>query len=225
MKTNQEYKNAALAALQGRWAPAVVAAVVFIVLSAGLSVIVELTDSLVGTDPAALVRFMSMFTIASLLFSLLVVSPLGVGYYVAHNELLLKGDDRLTANSFRLGFKNYVHNVWGMLLMGIFVFLWMLLLVIPGIIKAFAYALTPYILVDNPELSANEAINLSKKMMKGHKFDLFWLSLSFIGWALLCVLTLGIGLFWLMPYIYTSYAAFYQDVKAEYEAKTNSINN
>ena len=112
-----------------------------------------------------------------------------------------------------------------MLLMGIFVFLWTLLLIIPGIIKGFAYSLVPYILVDKPELSANEAINLSIKMMKGHKFDFFWLCLSFIGWILLAILTFGIGLFWLMPYMYTAYAAFYQDVKAEYEAKTNTVNN
>ena len=85
--------------------------------------------------------------------------------------------------------------------------------------------MTPFILVDNPELSANEAINLSKKMMKGHKFDLFWLELSFIGWILLGLLTLGIGYFWLMPYMYTSIAGFYQDVKADYESKQTLINN
>ena len=54
-------------------------------------------------------------------------------------------------------------------------------------------------------------------MMKGHKFDLFWLFLSFIGWILLSILTLGIGLLWLAPYMYTAQAAFYEDVKADYE--------
>ena len=112
-----------------------------------------------------------------------------------------------------------------MTLMGIFVFLWTLLLVIPGIIKAFAYALVPYILADKPELSANEAINLSMKMMKGHKFDLFYLQLSFIGWAFVSVFTLGIGLLWLMPYMMTAQAAFYQDVRKEYLANNNSIIN
>ena len=78
--------------------------------------------------------------------------------------------------------------------------------------------------MERPELSANEAIDLSKAMMKGHKFDLFWLGLSFIGWGVLTILTAGIGIFWLMPYMYTAYAAFYQDVKAEYETKSNSNN-
>ena len=92
-----------------------------------------------------------------------------------------------------------------------------LLFIIPGIIKAFSYAMTPYILEENPELSANDAIDHSRAMMKGHKFDLFWLYLSFIGWFILCILTLGIGFLWLTPYMETSVAAFYEDVKADYE--------
>ena len=88
---------------------------------------------------------------------------------------------------------------------------------VPGIVKAYAYAMTPYILVDRPDLSANQAINLSCKMMSGHKFDLFYLQLSFIGWAILCLFTLGIGFLWRLPYYATAQAAFYQDVKSEYE--------
>ena len=220
MKSNQEYKNAALAALKGQWAPAVLCAVVYMVITLCVSYATALFDP--ATTATGVVMTASLVT---MLISLLVVSPLGVGYYNAHKDLLLTGDDKLIANSFRTGFANWGHNVWGMLLMGIFVFLWTLLLIIPGIIKGFAYSLVPYILVDKPELSANEAINLSMKMMKGHKFDFFWLCLSFIGWILLAILTLGIGLFWLLPYMYTAYAAFYQDVKAEYEAKTNTVNN
>ena len=220
MKSNQEYKNAALAALKGKWAPAVLCAVVYMVITLCVSYATALFDP--ATTATGVVMTASL---ATMLISLLVVSPLGVGYYNAHKDLLLSGDDKLTENSFKTGFANWGHNVWGMLLMGIFVFLWTLLLIIPGIIKGFAYSLVPYILVDKPELSANEAINLSMKMMKGHKFDFFWLCLSFIGWILLAILTFGIGLFWLMPYMYTAYAAFYQDVKAEYEAKTNTVNN
>ncbi len=218
MKTNQEYKNAALASLKGRWASAVLCAVVYTVASGSISLSARLVD------PYSATGVLMTAGAASLLLSLLVVYPLGVGYYNTHKVLLLEGDDKLTANSFKIGFSNWAHNVWGMFLMTVFVCLWSLLLLIPGIIKAYAYAMTPYILVDKPELSANEAINLSKAMMKGHKFDFFWLSLSFIGWGVLCILTAGIGLFWLLPYTYTAYAAFYQDVKAEYEAKTN-INN
>jgi len=88
-----------------------------------------------------------------------------------------------------------------------------MLFVIPGLVKVFSYAMTPYILVDHPELSTTEAIHESRLMMRGHKFDLFYLYLTFIGWAILCVLTAGIGFFWLIPYIETSRAAFYYDLK------------
>ena len=209
MKTNQEYKNAALAALKGKWAPAVLCAVVYMVVAGVVS------TSAMLIDPASATGVLITANLASFALSLLVVFPLGVGYYNAHKDLLLTGDDKMTENSFRIGFSNWAHTAWGMTLMGIFVFLWTLLLVIPGIIKAFAYALVPYILADKPELSANEAINLSMKMMKGHKFDYFWLCLSFIGWIFLGMLTLGIGYFWLIPYMYTTYAAFYQDIKAD----------
>lgn len=214
MKTNQDYKNAALAALKGKWAPAVLCAVVFVVI-AGASSATTTTS-----DPNSFV----FWKFAGLsLFSLLVVYPLEIGYYNAHRALLNEGDDQLLQNTFKMGFKNWVHNVFGMFLMMIFVCLWSLLFIVPGIIKAFAYALTPYILVDKPELSANQAIDLSKAMMKGHKFDLFWLSLSFIGWMILCIPTLGLGLFWLLPYMTTATAAFYEDVKAEYEAKNANV--
>jgi uncharacterized membrane protein len=110
--------------------------------------------------------------------------------------------------------------VWAYLFRGILITLWSLLLVIPGIIKSLSYAMTMYIVKDHPELTVNEAIDLSKDMMYGHKYDLFYLYISFIGWYLLSILTLGIGTFWLMPYIQTAQASFYEDVKAEWELKS-----
>ena len=83
--------------------------------------------------------------------------------------------------------------------------------------------MTPFIIKDYPELSPNEAINLSIKMMDGHKFDLFCLSMSFMGWILLSILTLGVGLVRLMPYMETTVAAFYQDVKEEYMSIEKAI--
>ena len=101
------------------------------------------------------------------------------------------------------------------LLMDIFTFLWALLFIIPGIIKVFAYSMTPFIINDHPELSANQAIKASKMLMKGNKWRLFCLELSFIGWALLCCLTFGIGNLWLNPYIQISKAEFYRQICAE----------
>ena len=94
-------------------------------------------------------------------------------------------------------------------LVGLFTFLWSLLLFVPGIIKACSYSQAMYILAENPGISPTEAINRSKAMMDGHKMEYFLLNLSFIGWALLSALTFGIGSLWLTPYENAAYAAFY----------------
>jgi uncharacterized membrane protein len=139
-----------------------------------------------------------------------------LGYSVAHKDLLQNGDAAITRNTIRHAFSDYVRNAVSILLVYVYTALWTLLLIVPGIVKGLAYSLTPFIVKDNPELSPNEAINLSIKMMKGHKFDLFYLYLSFIGWILLAMLTLGIGLLWVIPYMQTAMAAFYLDVKNVY---------
>ena len=99
-------------------------------------------------------------------------------------------------------------------------FLWALLFIIPGIVKSFSYAMTPFILEDHPEMTASEAINASKKLMDGHKMDLFILSLTFIGWEILACLTLGIGFLFLNPYMNAAYAAFYRDISGKQEARS-----
>lgn len=219
MKTNQEYKNAALAALKGNWATAVVATIIIVVISTILSLPSTLLSlALTDVSVATAIQGLDMVTLNYVSYGLifLIICPLAVGAASAFKRLLTSGEGNVTSNMVDDTLSGYWRNVWGMLLMSIFVTLWSLLLVIPGIIKSFSYAMTPYILKDYPELSANQAINLSRKMMKGHKFDLFWLYLSFIGWMVLSLFTLGIGYFWLIPYMYTAQAAFYQDVKKEY---------
>ena len=218
MRTNQEYKNAALAALKGNWAPFVVAMIVymaFMYVIIGPYMVVY--QSSLGMNP---LQIGPVFTLVAFVLYLLgmplLAMPLTLGFDYASNRLLVERDNRAVGNLFRDGFGRWGRNAWGMFLMTFFTSLWSLLLVIPGLIKFYAYSLTPYILIDNPELSANQAINLSVKMMKGHKFDLFFLHLSFIGWIFLSIFTFGIGLLWLLPYMMTAQAAFYQDVKKEY---------
>ena len=210
MQNNQYYKNAALEALKGRWAPAVIVTIVFMAIVMAI------------VSPGCITEFFPLpvgwimgIAGANMLLSYFVSIPLSVGYYNAFRLLYTQGDDRLTSNMFKLGFTNWLHNVWGMFLMCIKVLLWCLLLFIPGIIKAFAYAMTPFILVEHPEMRAIDAIRKSNAMMKGHKFDLFYLELSFIGWGILCLFTFGLGFIWLIPYMYTTIAAFYEDLKAE----------
>ena len=207
MKTNQELKNAALAALKGNWTPAVLVSLIMMVISV---IPTSLNQASEGSAAVGL---------GSMVVSICVVMPLTVGLYASFRRLFLGESVKLVEDSFNVGFKNWTHNVGGMLLMGVYTFLWTLLLIIPGIIKYFSYAMTPFILSDKPELTANEAIELSMKMMKGHRLDFFILCLSFIGWSILALFTLGIGYLWLVPYMYTTMAAFYEDVKAEYESQ------
>lgn len=93
--------------------------------------------------------------------------------------------------------------------------LWSLLLVVPGIIAALSYAMTPFILAEHPDLTASEAISRSKELMNGHKTDLFVLYLTFIGWDLLCVLTLNLGNLVLNPYKNAAITVFYRDITAQ----------
>lgn len=115
-------------------------------------------------------------------------------------------------------FSDYPRILGTILLQFVYIFLWSLLLLIPGLIKMYSYAMTYYILHDNPEIGAEEAICRSMKMMDGHKWRLFCLHLSFIGWWLLCILTLGIGMLWLAPYTQNSTAAFYEDLKNQFDS-------
>ncbi len=209
MKSNQYYKNEALSALRGNWANALVATIILVALTLFFS-----SNDAINSYYQRIV--INPFIGYSLSFiSLFVLLPLAVGYSNSMRVLLETGDNRLTNNSFSLGFGNWLHVVWGMILSTIYIFLWTLLLIIPGIIKSYSYALTPYILVEHPEMSANEAIEESMRLMDGHKFDLFYLQLSFIGWAILSILSLGLGFFWLIPYQMTAQAAFYRDIKNE----------
>lgn len=98
-------------------------------------------------------------------------------------------------------------------LVGLYTILWSLLFVIPGIIKGISYSMSMYILAENKGKSARECIAESKAMTEGHKMELFVLSLSFIGWALLCVITFGIALIWVIPYMQATLTNAYYSLK------------
>ena len=100
-------------------------------------------------------------------------------------------------------------------LRNLYIALWSLLFIIPGIIKGYSYAMTPFILAEHPDLTASQAIRFSEDLMDGHKADLFILELSFIGWDLLAVLTLNLGHIALNPYKNAAHAAFYRQLQAE----------
>lgn len=107
------------------------------------------------------------------------------------------------------GFNSYGKHLGAALLVGLYTFLWSLLFVIPGIIKAFSYSATFFLLRENPNLDANEAITMSRKLMDGHKMEAFTLGLSFIGWWLLVIFTFGLAAFYVGPYVTVTMGEFY----------------
>jgi uncharacterized membrane protein len=112
------------------------------------------------------------------------------------------------------GFKEYGKSIGGMLWMYLFIFLWALLFWIPGIVKAMSYFMTPYILAECPKVNAKDALKLSMRMTQGYKGKIFVLYLSFIGWMFLSAITCGIVfILYAGPYMYTSYAGMYEELK------------
>ena len=143
--------------------------------------------------------------------SIIVAPPLSLGLIMVY--LNVTYGDKADVGTVFDGFKTFGPSIVLNLLIGIFTFLWSLLFIIPGIIKSFEYAMLPYVLADNPELSSKEAFKKTNELMKGNKWRLFKLDFSFIGWYILCGLTLGLGTFFLIPYVEAAMAEFYVELK------------
>jgi uncharacterized membrane protein len=236
MRYAEDFRRIAREALKGRWALAIGTGIVAGILGAngggggggGSSRNLNYQDSL---DFEAL-RFMlpiiiGIFSIV-MLFALIQFffgGAVKLGYCRFNKNLLDDTNPQLKDlfSRFDIFWKGFLMQ----LLIAIYTLLWTLLLIIPGIIAAFSYAMTPYILEEHPEMGVNEAIQASKEMMRGNKWRLFCLGFSFIGWGILCLFTCGLGFLVLSPYIYASYAAFYYDVSGKYTAENdfNGINN
>jgi uncharacterized membrane protein len=146
------------------------------------------------------------------IITLFIGGPFALG--LAIFSLTISRNQEASLEQIFKGFNNFGTSLGAYLLMVLFVILWMLLLIVPGIIAALSYSMTFFIIADDSTIGPMDAIDKSKKMMYGYKWKYFCLNLRFLGWALLCILTLGIGLLWLIPYIQISLAKFYDDVKA-----------
>lgn len=205
MKTNQEYKSLALAALKGNWPQAIVATSIVLAISA-----LSATASWYLTEP---------FSYVVPLLIGVVEMPFVVGYANAFSRMFYMSDYAILKNVKEMTFEDGFRKLAGMFLMSLVTLLYTVALVVPGVIASLSLFLTPYLLQDYPEKSLVEVMRTSKAMMQGHKMQLFKLQLGFIGWMLLNVLTLGIGSLWLFPYMMTAMAAFYQDVREQYIMK------
>ncbi|SDX57700.1 DUF975 family protein [Paenibacillus sp. CF384] len=194
MLTRPQIRARARQSLSGNWKPAVLHFLLFVVISIIVSTVTNKINYI------------------GWIISIIMEAPLTYGIYNHYLDYARRNVPE-TAGVLR-GFERYKDSLVLYVVMSIFTFLWTLLLIVPGIIAALRYSQSYYILGDNPGMAPTEAINRSKAMMAGHKWRLFVLYLSFFGWFLLCLPTLGIGLLWLGPYFSTSMAHFYEDLRA-----------
>ena len=211
MKTNSEIRQDSLSILKGNWASGVVVTLLLFVVMTLCSAITS-SFGLGGNKTV----MNSISELLNLLVAIFIFYPLAMSMVIMFLSFVKSGE-KLSTKGLTLGFKSplYSKSIVLYLLIAIYTFLWSLLLIVPGIIKSLSYALAPYILAENPELKANEAIEKSMAMMNGHKMQLFLMWLGYVGFALLSIFAFCIPLLWLYPYYQVVMVKFYEEVKSE----------
>lgn len=184
-------------ALTGKWGMGVLGTLIFFALTTVPAIIL---DEIFGgglAEPSPI----------STIYSFLIAGPMMLGYAMFAISIFRKRETS-PAEVF-YGFERFGKAFGLYIVTSIFIALWTLLLIVPGIIAAIRYSMSFYILADNPNIGIMDAINESKRLMNGNKWKFFCLNLSFIGWAILCLFTMGIGFLWLAPYFEVTMIAFY----------------
>ncbi len=144
------------------------------------------------------------------LYWFLVIPGFELGYILLYLNII--DGKEIQVSDILLGYNDYGRIIVANLFRTIFTALWFLCLIVPGIIKIYSYSMTFYIMAEDPTIQPLEAITKSQDMMIGHKLDLFTMHLSFIGWYLLCVVTLGIAILYVGPYVGAAQANFYREL-------------
>lgn len=155
---------------------------------------------------------LSLIAFGNLIVSIVISPAFSLSTVYIYLALVNFGQKPQAADAFK-GFNDFFTAFKANFLASIYVFLWSLLLIIPGIIKSYSYSMILYIVAENPGISAKEALKRSKEMMEGHKMEYFVLGLSFSGWILVTVLTFGIAGIWTIPYMNATMANFYNEIK------------
>lgn len=199
--TASEIRQDARNIMMGLWTTCVPIWFIYIAVLGAASGIIGLAASYLGT-----------------IASLIIGGPMLMG--ITKIFLRIYKGEYISLEQLFEGFSDFSRTLTAYLLMCIYIFLWMLLLIVPGIIAALGYSMTFFILAENPQMSGQEALQKSKEMMMGHKWELFCLQLSFIGWLIVACLTFGIGLLWLQSYMMSAYVIFYQNLKGTHGVKT-----
>lgn len=196
MKTNKELVQEARADLVGKWKEVVMISLIYLVVVLAISLL---------TQFSIFIELLAMFAVA----------PLYVGFYRYFLDVKagIVGDYNILFRWFQNG---YLRVVLTYFMMCVYVLLWTCLFIVPGIIMSIAYAQTLFILASDDKITPSAALRKSQNMMRGYKMKYFLFNLRFIGWALLAILTAGVGFVWLLPYMSTAQAGFYNDLKANY---------
>lgn len=236
MRLAEDFRSIARDALNGKWKIAVLVGLVATLLGAVEDMGPEVKINIDASSADASFEFagqtifstggglnsdIGAFLVGSFTYIMIAALIMGAVYFIL-GSIIKVGYAKFNLNlvdSLEGSFENlfayfseWKTTVAARFLQGIYILLWSLLFIIPGIIASYSYAMTEYILAEHPELSASEAISRSKQMMDGNKWRLFCLQFSFIGWNILCAFTLGIGNLWLTPYKQAATAAFYREV-------------
>lgn len=223
MFTREQLKTNAKQQLSGNWGMGVAATLIILMITqvvssifGGLSYIPAMTSMILSggeMDEAAVLAL----TFGSPLYYLGIAAALLTGavffYGSAKFYLGLSRTNKANIADLFGAFKLFGKVLGVYFLIELFVFLWSLLFIIPGIVASYRYRMAPYLLADNPDIGIWEALGKSKEMMQGHKGELFVLDLSFIGWALLTIFTCGIGTLWLTPYMEMTYVNYYDALR------------
>lgn len=234
MKLAKEFRREAWVALsEGQYWPFVGALVVMSMMMAMafVPVVIVVIAALVmggalssetASDPAALIAACSSIIIpAAAALTAIFIYAMGFMMWSQTRMSLAVSRREMKFELLTSGWGHGWKMGWIYLVQMTYVQLWFLLLIVPGLVKALSYAMTPYIAVEHPDWTANECITESRRIMDGNKWRLFCLGFSFIGWYLLLIPASYIPLagsfanYFLMPYFMSSIAAFYEEVKGQ----------
>lgn len=241
MRVSSDFREQARDALSGKWGSAVLTTLIASILGADVTMTVgsnassvaqSVSNTMKGGDADVsyknLLSSIPVTTLTYIFGALMAIAGLAlivgivqyvIGSFVSlgliqYNLDLIDGREAELGQIFSKA-PMFGKAFWLRLRMQIFTFLWTLLFIIPGIIKAYSYSMAGFIMTENPEMTAKEAMEVSERMMQGNKWRLFCLNISFIGWNLLGMLSLGIGMLWVNPYQNAAVAAFYDEISRQ----------
>ena len=203
MKTPYEYRAQAREALQNRWGEAAIVSLIIL-----LAAMIIATPSFIAEWAGSITTLLSVL-----------VLPLQYAYYISLLERTRGNEEEITHYTFQYTI-NHAYANTRFLVAGLFIMLISMVaaiftLGIGAIVVKYMYSMVPYLLHDYPELTPREAMKISREMMSGQKWELFVLDLTFIGWILLSIITFGVGMIFVEPYMSTARAAFYENLKSE----------